>query len=406
MALSDLGIKKLTPKMTRFECPDGKGLSLRVMPTGTKTWVFRYMIDGKARRMTFGQYPAVSLAEARKLHGAAMQEVERGIDPAAEKQEAKATRKTAPTVTELFQEFWEMELKKKVSGAEQKRFFFKDVYPSWGERKVSTITRRDAVLLVDIVRERAPVTANRVQSFLVRMFNFAAERGVVDYSPLAGLKKKPEKARQRVLSDEEIKLLWTALNLEDTTIDLYRVTKLALKMILLTGQRPGEVCGMTWSETSGDTWAIPATRMKGREAHTIPLSGMAQEILEDARAYSGDSRFVFRSSYKEDSPLTNRALAKAISRHWQEIGITEQFTPHDLRRTLRTRLAEIGIDDVVAERVMGHKLQGMLAIYNRHNYDTEKRQALNRWEKRLRQIVGIEDPHRGNILQFRRQEGV
>jgi integrase len=129
---------------------------------------------------------------------------------------------------------------------------------------------------------------------------------------------------------------------------------------------------------------------------------MAQELIEESRIYSGDSRFVFRSSYKEDSPLTNRAIAKAVSRHWQEIGITEQFTPHDLRRTLRTRLAEIGIDDVVAERVMGHKLQGMLAIYNRHGYDAEKRQALDRWAKRLKQIVGIEEPDRGNVIQFKR----
>ena len=95
--------------------------------------------------------------------------------------------------------------------------------------------------------------------------------------------------------------------------------------------------------------------------------------------------------------------AAAILRHWSEIGFKEQFTPHDLRRTLRTRLAEIGIDDVVAERVMGHKLQGMLAIYNRHSYDTEKRQALDKWAKKLRQIVGIEEIQAANIIDFKRK---
>jgi integrase len=331
-----------------------------------------------------------------------MQEVERGIDPGAKKLEEKATMKAAPSVADLLQEFWDMELKSKASGKERNRLLVKDVLPAWGERKVATITRRDAVLLVDAVRERAAITANRLQSVLVRMFNFAAERGILEYSPLAGMKKRPEKARQRVLDDEEIRLLWAALDLEDTTIDCYRVTKLALKMILLTGQRPGEVCGMTWTEISGDTWTIPATRMKGRVAHSVPLSDMAQELIEEARIYSGETPFVFASSHIDNGPLTSHALSKAILRHWQEIGITEPFTPHDLRRTLRTRLAEIGIDDVVAERVMGHKLQGMLAIYNRHGYDAEKRQALDRWAKRLKQIVGIEEPTRAKIIEFKR----
>jgi integrase len=133
---------------------------------------------------------------------------------------------------------------------------------------------------------------------------------------------------------------------------------------------------------------------------------MAQELIEESRIFSGETPFVFASSHIDNGPLTSHALSKAILRHWQEIGITEQFTPHDLRRTLRTRLAEIGIDDVVAERVMGHKLQGMLAIYNRHGYDAEKRQALERWAKRLRQIVGIEEPDRGNVIQFKRLAGL
>jgi len=101
--------------------------------------------------------------------------------------------------------------------------------------------------------------------------------------------------------------------------------------------------------------------------------------------------------------LTSRCLSMAISRHWQEMGIEEKFTPHDLRRTFRTRLAEIGIDDVVAERLSGHKLQGMLAVYNRHDYATEKREALNKWARRLKQIVGIEEAQAANIIEFKRK---
>jgi integrase len=296
-----------------------------------------------------------------------------------------------------------MELKHKITGKERKRLVVKDALPVWGNRKAALITRRDAVLLVDDVRERAPITANRLQGVLVRMFNFAAERGILEHSPLAGMRKKPEQARQRVLNDEELRLLWAALDLDNMTMDIYRVSKLALKMILLTGQRPGEVCGMTWDEIDPKGfWNIPAERRKGRVAQRVPLPGMALEIIEQARIYSGESRFVFASSHKNNSHLMTHTLSKAIIRHWQEIGFKEPFTPHDLRRTLRTRLAEIGVDDVVAERVLGHKLQGIMAVYNRHSYDTEKRQALERWAKKLRLILGIEAPEVGKIIKMQR----
>lgn len=405
MALSDLHIKKLVPRGERFEVSDGKGLSIRVMPTGTKTWVFRYMIDGTARRMTLGTYPTIPLSEARGLHAKAMQEVERGIDPGVKQKEAKATRKAAPTVSDLLAEFWDMELKHKASGKDQKRLMTKDALPAWGTRKAATITRRDAVLLVDTVRERAPITANRLQGVLVRMFNFAAERGILEHSPLAGMRKKPEQARQRVLTDEEIKLLWSALALDNMAMDIYRVSKLALKMILLTGQRPGEVCGMTWDEIEGDFWNIPAERRKGRVAHRIPLTGMALEIIEQARIYSGESRFVFTSSHIANGPMTSHALSKAILRHWSEIGFKEQFTPHDLRRTLRTRLSSIKVLPWIAERVLGHKQQGIAGVYDRHDYDSEKRQALEQWAKKLRQIVGIEEQEQGKVYYLNMQKG-
>jgi integrase len=403
MTLSDLQIKKTAPQKARFEISDGKGLSLRIMPTGKKTWVFRYMIDGKARRMTLGTYPSVSLSGAREKHSLAMQEVERGIDPGYKQTAEEAARKAAPTVADLLEEFWEIVLKHKASGNECKRLLVKDVIPLWGERKVVSITRRDAVLLIDKVRARAAITANRLQGVLVQMFNFAAERGIMEHYPLAGLKKKSEKARSRVLTDDEIRLLWAALDLENKVMDIYPASKLAMKMILLTGQRPGEACGMAWSEIDSDGfWNIPAERRKSRDAQRIPLSEMAMQTIEQARIYSGDSPFVFSSTRKNSSPVMTHTLSKAIVRHWREIGFKEPFTPHDLRRTLRTRLAEIGVDDVVAERVLGHKLQGIMAVYNRHSYDTEKRLALDKWERKLRKILGIESNEGGKVIQLKR----
>ena len=251
--------------------------------------------------------------------------------------------------------------------------------------------------MLDGVRKRAPVTANRVQGILVRMFNFASERGIIEHSPLTGMKRAKEKSRARVLTDDEIKALWNALDLERKDIDIYRPTKLALKLILLTGQRPGEVSSMSWADIEGDWWTIPEGKSK-TEGNRVPILPMVRRVLEEAESYSRGTPFVFESSYKEGNPLTVKALSNAIRRHREEIGIPERFTPHDLRRTLRTRLAELGIDDIVAEKVLGHKLQGMLAIYNRHGYEQEKTQALQKWESKLKKILGIEQSRNGNVI--------
>lgn len=403
MTLTDLTIRKMTPKTERFEILDANGLYIRVMPTGKKSWVFRYNFEGTPRRMTLGSYPAVTLAEAREKHSLASQDIVKGIDPGVKAQEEKAKRKAAPTFQELLDEFWEMELIHKPTGKERKRLVEKDALASWGKRKVSSITRRDALLLLDEVRKRAPITANRVQGVLVRMFNFASERGIIDFSPLTGMRRTRESGRSRVLTDDEIKSFWLCLDLERKDIDIYRLTKLALKTILLTGQRPGEVSGMTWEQIQGEWWIIPAEKRKNQEANRVPILPMLEAILEQAKIYSGESQYVFRSSYNEGQPLTVKAMCRAVSRHRPEMNI-EHFTPHDLRRTLRTRLAEIGVSDVVAEKILGHKLQGVLGIYNRHSYDVKKRQALFAWENRLREILGLSKPF-SNVISLEARRG-
>lgn len=403
MSLTELGVRKLAPKEGRYEIPDGGGLYLRVAPSGLKSWVYRYTFDGRDRRLSVGQWPGIGIGEARRKAGEALNQVQQGIDPGQLALEKKAKMKAAPTVSELLNEFWKIELGKTPSGKERKRLVEKDVIPKWGKRRAHDITRRDAVLLLDKVRERAPITANRLQGVLVRMFNFASERGVIEHSPLVGMRKPKETPRKRVLNDEEIKLLWAALDIDNTDIDIYRVTKLALKMILLTGQRPGEVSAMAWAEVDEDEafWNIPASRVKNSEPQRVPLCPLALEVLRQVRVYSGDSEFVFKSSHKKKAAITRTSVTRAVGRHWAEIGIKKAFTPHDLRRTLRTRLAEIGVSDMIAERVLGHKLQGMMAVYNQHTYDVEKRQALMNWEQRLMEIIGAPEPE-SNVVQFRK----
>jgi len=400
MSLTDLQVHKMKPKAYRFEVLDSKGLYIRITPKGHKSWVFRYNFEGKARRMTLGSYGSMSLAYARESHALAMQDIEKGIDPGKKAQEAKKNLKESPTIQDIINELWNHELQNKRSGSETYRLLKKDVCPVWGKRKATDIKRRDIVLLLDgIVDRGAPITRNRVHSALTRLFNFTAERGVIDDSPCTRIRKIPEKGRSRVLTDEEIKLLWEALDLERKDIDIYRVSKLALKMILLTGQRPGEVCGMTWAEIDNEFWNIPAERMKNGTPHRVPLNQMACDVIEQARIYSGKCDFVFESSYKPGRAIGAHSLSRAIIRHWSEFGFQEAFVPHDLRRTFRTRLAELSVSDIVAERVLGHKLQGVLGIYNRHSYDVEKRQALALWERRLGEILGLTEPI-SNVIPF------
>ena len=227
---------------------------------------------------------------------------------------------------------------------------------------------------------------------------------------MVGLRRPKETPKTRVLSSDEIKKLWAALDLDNTQIDIYRPTKLAIKLILLLGQRPGEISAMRWSEIdeSAMVWTIPAERSKNRQENRVPLNHMANKVLEQAKVYSpiDATDFVFRSSYRPEQALSRAAMGKAILRHWgknemgnEEMGLDAPFTPHDLRRTVRTRLAEIGIPDVIAERVLGHKLQGLLAVYNQHPYDLEKRQALAKWEGRLAEILG-QTEHRTNVIRF------
>lgn len=387
MGLTDLQVKRFGPREKGFEAGDGQGLYLRVMPTGLKTWLFRYVFDGTRRRMHLGRYPTMTLAEAREAHGKALADVERGVDPGAVALDAKRARKAAPTFSDLMEEFWQVELRHKKSGVEYRRLLDRDVTAVWGKRRVQDITRRDIVLLVDTVRERAPILANRVLGALGRCLNFAAERGIIVDSPCTRIRKPVEKPRERVLTDDEIRAFWRGLE----AVDVYPTTSMALRLILLTGQRGGEVAGMRWGELSDGWWTLPPERTKNGLEHKVPLVETALDLLDRARNLPRESDYVFTSSHGGGlKPITVRSLARSVTRHCEEMGIASRFTPHDLRRTMRTRLAELGIDDVVAEKVLGHQLQGILKVYNRHDYAAEKRAALLAWERRLRGILELE----------------
>ncbi len=370
-----------------------QGLGIRIGKK--KVFFIKYIFEGRSRRKTIGEYPGLSLAEARAEAQNDLVAIQNGIDPGEVKQQQKAEYSKEPTVAELIEELWDKKLSKLKSGKATKRLLEKDLIKPWGKKKISAIKTRDIVLLLDKVGERAPVTRNRLHTAMSGMFSFAVSRGVIDISPCANIARAEEQTRDRVLNNDEIILLWRALDLKNKkAFDAYPLTKLALKLIFLTGQRPGEVAGMEVSELTerpdGPWWEIPAKRMKGKNAmaHDVPLNPMAQEVIKQAKFYSGKSKFIFRSSFKKDAPLSVRAISRAVVRHLSEMKL-EKFTPHDLRRTCRTGLATLKVSDVVAEKILSHRLQGVLGVYNRATYEPERRAALILWESH---IQGLIDP--------------
>lgn len=413
--LTDAGIRKLKAG----DHGDRDGLSVRIGKTGTAMFRFTYRSpgDGKIKRIAIGNYlPAnqradhnvddgVTLAEARKEALRLRELVKAGIDPAetvkAEKaaaESAKLAELRAPTFTALFADYDGRELSTKRTGADLKRLIERNALPTLGSRKAAEITRREVVAMLNGIRDAgSPATADKVTTILVRCFNYACEQGFLDVNPLAGIRRGKSEPRERALNDDEVRAVWRSLD----GSDMHRSTALALKLILATGQRPGEVAGLAWGEIDGDVWTIPAARAKNKRAHRVPLSELALELLAEARDVAGDSAYAFPSPRgADDRPMDRHSLSRAVARNLERFG-TAAWTPHDLRRTMRTGLAALGIPHEIAERVVGHAQDRITATYNQHSYDCEKRAALDAWARRLSAITG-DQAGRSNVVHIDR----
>lgn len=403
MRLTDRGIAALKAKAQRYEAwEDGRtGLGLRVSPAGRKSWIYMYRFEGKPRRMTLGTYPGVGLADARVKHAKARVDLEKGIDPGAKQIERRRADRAAETVADLVEEYLEKWARpRKRSAHEDERILRKDVLPIWGARKAKDIKRRDVIKLLDGIAERgAPIQANRTLAVIRKMFNFAISRDIVDATPVAMVKApSKENQRDRVLSGEEIRTLWQGLDIAPMSEGV----KLALKLQLVTAQRKGEIVKATRAEFDLDEqiWTIPAERSKNGQAHRVPLSNLAIELIRTAQGVA-DADKLFPSPWlfpspTVDGPITTRAVNYALTR--SQLGI-ENITPHDLRRTAASGMTSLGINRLVVSKVLNHVEKGVTAIYDRHGYDAEKRHALESWASRLEEIVSGK-PATSNVVSL------
>jgi len=380
--LTALAVEAAKRGTTRREISDMRGLYLVVQPAGSKSWAFRYRHGGKPAKLTLGTWPQVSLAAARRLAAEARDKLDQGIDPGAEKRDANAAaaERKGDTVENLVARFIELHAKKHTrSWRPTERTFQAEILPRFGTRTVHDIKRRDVIHMLDAIAADRPIRANRTLAAFRRFCNWLIERDIISASPCAGVRAPaPERARDRVLSDDEIRAYWSAA---DTT---ERMTPL-LKLLVLTGQRRGEVAGMRWQELdeASRTWTLPAERTKNKRAHVVPLPRQAWEIIEALPRIVGDDHVLAATG---DRTGFDRATKRLVTR----VQPAQPFVLHDVRRTVATGLQRLGVRLEVTEAVLNHtsgSRAGIVGIYQRHDWAGEKADALQRWGDHVEALV-------------------
>lgn len=411
MKFTDRSIRVVKAASERYEVweDNGRGFGLRISPKGKKTWIFMYRFEGKPRRMSLGEYPTLSLAEARAKHAEAWENLKKGIDPGAAKLAKRAEDRKSPTIKQLVEEFIDKGLKAKGnrSWAEYERSLKKDVVPAWGTRKAKEIKKRDVILLLEGIVERgSPNQSMQIFKQVRRMFNFAVERDILEFSPCAQVKPLVgEKKKDRYLTADEIKVFWDNLPLCGMTDAMRR----ALLLVLLTGQRPGEVIATHSAEIDGEWWTIPAIRSKNKREHRVYLTPLARGLFQNM-----GQGYLFPSPRcdwgEKKKPIETNAMAHALRPAFKEDPVSKlcdlplkPFTPHDLRRTAATHLASMGYTDEIIGAVLNHTRPGVTAIYNRHRYAKEIQEALESWERKLWSIVSETEPD--NVIPLRARQG-
>jgi integrase len=362
-----LGIDRVRAGVKRLELTEPGGLTLITQPTGRKSWAVRYRYNGVSRKLTLGAYPKLALADARKLARQAQAEIAAGRDPCA----ASTNSDTLAKVAEQFVQRHVAKLRPS-SAAQTCGFLTREILPRLGNKRISDISKRDILDLLDaIVDDSRPVAANRTLAALRRLFNWSIERGIVEHSPMAGIKAPAtETSRDRVLSDSELASLWRACK------QIGYPYGPMVQLLILTGARRTEAAAMRWTELDLDKWNIPAERTKNGEAHSVPLSQTALDIIRGVPRIAG-SEFIF---------ATGGHYARSYGNAKSDIDALmpecPRWTFHDLRRTLVSGMARLGIPLHVIEKVVNHTsgtFAGIVSVYQRHSFSDEKRAALERW---------------------------
>lgn len=426
------------PKCDRL-LGDGDGLFLRVRTHGTKTWVIEYEHQGKRTKYTIGgysrdgapgdsipdwlRYGQQSLAQARSIAGAWKAARRAGHDPVAEweatleqERQTEAADRAAveaermqPTVKDAVESFMQKIMAGKKS-APAMRYRLDRLTAIIGDRKIRDVTRQDVIAALDTIAqgEREGRTAKQLAGEVLtqakRLWRFAAEREWVTDSPIEKLTRaafdaKPNK-RDVILRLDELAAIWRALdNRELCKSD--PVTVAAMKLLILTGQRESEVCESQWTEFDLDDglWRLPAGRTKTGRAHLVHLAPQAVAILQTLKPITGKKRHVFASPLKEKQAIYGRSVNNSLSTLFKagKLPNVTRCHVHDLRRTLISRLPDLGFEPFLGHKIANHVLSGVFAHYNHNSYEAQRKAALEAWAERIESLA-----NGANVTQLHR----
>jgi integrase len=363
---------------------DVPGFGLRVRDTGSRAWIYQYKIAGKTRRLVLGHATAIKPARAREIAGELHAKVRLGGDPVADKRAEIA--RSSHTFGALVQQY----LATRRNGVQPRTLphieRYLEIYAApLDNLPIDGIDRRAvAERLAAIERDSGAVTANRVRSALSAMFTWAMKEGLVAANPVIGTNKRPEQARDRFLNEKEIQLVWHAVPRNEYGI--------IVKLLILTGQRANEIAALRWCEIDfkSNVINLPRDRTKNGRPHTIPLAATARALLAEIPVREGRELIFGKgvgpfSDWSHSKNKLDAAIAEGENKkplpHW---------TIHDIRRSVATGMADIGIQPHIIEAVLnhvsGHK-GGIAGIYNRSSYAAEKAAALAKWGEHVNTLV-------------------
>jgi integrase len=364
--LTELLLQRLRPRAQRFLVWDSKqnGLALQIRPNGLRAWKCIYNFRGRTRWFHLGAGNAIGLKQAREMARDIMYAVAKGDDPQAEKR----AKRNAGTFAELAERYREDYAKRRNKSWKQADALVRRyLLPSWAKLEAKAINRSDMRLMIG--RIAAPVLANQVLAAASAIFSWAVKQEVIAVNPCHGIDRHKTTSRERILSDSELRIFWQAF-------DRAGSAGTALKLILLLGQRPGEVCHMRSEHIVDGWWEMPGKLTEGwpgtknAQSHRVWLPEPVQGLLGEAGLpmTGKPSGFVFGKAVDKLAPLM-RALCG-------ELGITEKVTPHDLRRTHGTKITALGFGRDAMNRVQNHREGGITSVYDRHEYGEENKRVM------------------------------
>lgn len=380
--LNDKRIKAMKPMVKRYLVADGGGLVLEVMTSGAKIWRYRYSLHGKQQPLvTIGDYPAISLQDARDRTRKYSETVAAGVSPVADARKDRGAAKVLDTARAFGDHWFDAEIAGKSSSYRTvtRRALDKDIYPAIGNKSLTDVTAGDVLAICDKIKGRgAPQMALFTRNVVKRMYEYAIAHQVAAINPAQQLVARfiaTPHSRTRVLAPEEIGSVLRAVYASGMS----RAYKLALHLLVITMVRKSELIEAEWAEfdLEAGIWRIPAARMKKDNEHWVYLSDQAIAMIRELQTLSHSQRFLFpmRRGY-EDRPIAKSTLNQAVRAMKSDV---QHFVIHDFRRTASTHLHEMGLSSDAIEKALAHSIKGIKGVYNRAQYADERRKILQLW---------------------------